>query len=155
MRRRTLVAIAAGSLVIAGGAAYAYTTAVGSGTGSSVAGTMQTVTISASPATPTTPLLPGQSGDATFKVTNPNAHAVTLVSVVASGSLSVTGGSGCNTANSGVTFANQTSLTISIAANASAQIVDLAGAYSMSSTSANGCQGTTFSMPITITVHQP
>jgi len=74
---------------------------------------MQAVTIAAiGGETPNTPLLPGSSGEVILKVDNPNPAntSVHLVSVVAHGTISVSGGNGCTLANSGVTFADQTSL---------------------------------------------
>jgi len=143
------------SFGVATSSAFAYFTATGVGTGAAATGTLSTVTVDAAPATPTTPLLPGLTGDATFKVTNPNGGAVRLTSVVGNGSVTVTGGAGCTSGNAGVTFSDQTGLSITIPANAVGYAVHLPGAVSMSSSSANGCQGSTFSFHITITAAQP
>lgn len=154
MRRRILVlAISAMLLGLTGGVAYAYFTSSGSGTGSASTGTMQTVTVAASTGSPTTPLIPEGSGDVALQVTNPNGFAVTLVSVTGSGGITVDGGhSGCDP--SVVTFTDQTGLTISIPADSTDWQVYLPGAASMSSAAANACQGATFSIPVTITVHK-
>ena len=158
-RRWTLPILAAAATLIVGlggGAAYAYFTSSGSGTGATSAATMETVTIAAiANQTPNTALLPGSSGEVVVNVHNPNAFAVSLVSVAADGSISVSGGlGGCTAANSGVSFTPQTGLSVSIPA-ATTKLVRLPGAASMSSTSSNGCQGATFSIPVTITVHTP
>jgi hypothetical protein len=136
------------------GVAYAYVTSTGSGAGTAAAGSMQTVTIDALPQVPSGALLPGATADATFAVDNPNPVTVTLVGVVQNGTISVNGGSGCTLANSGVSFTNQTGLSISIPASTTDYAIDLGGAVAMASTSANACQNATFMIPVTITVDQ-
>lgn len=142
------VFLAVGS--IAGGA-FGYFTSTGKTTGSASTGTMQTVTVSAATVAPNTGLLPGGSADVTLKVTNPNSFAVTLVAVTATGGTITadSGHPGCTT--TGVTFTNQTGLSTSIPASATTT-VDLSGAASMSTASSAGCQGATFSIPVTIAV---
>jgi hypothetical protein len=154
MTRRVLALAAAAALVgVGAGAAYAYLTGSGSGSGSASTGTMQTVTITATAGSPTTPLLPDGTGDVVLQVDNPNGFAVTLVSVIGSGTISADSEhSGCNP--SVVTFTNQTGLSVSIPASSSGYQVDLAGAASMSSSAANACQGATFSIPVTIAVQK-
>ena len=153
MKRRALIFLAVIALFsLVAGAAYAYFTSSGSQSGSGTAGSLQSVTMAATTGTPGTPLLPGGSGDVTLKVTNTNNYAVTLVSVSGAGSVSADGGHpGCTT--TGITFTSQTSLNISIAANGTTQ-VDLPNAASMSAASSSGCQGATFSIPVTITVQK-
>ncbi len=155
IRRRSLLLIASAVCVVVGltsAAAYAYFTSSGHGTGSASVGSMQTVTISSTTVSPATPLLPGGSGDVTLKVTNPNGFAVTLVSVVGNGTITADSGHpGCTT--TGVTFSSQVGLSDNIAADSTAAI-DLPGAASMSTASSAGCQGATFSIPVTITVQQ-
>ena len=66
-------------------------------------GTMSTVTLSATAGSPSTPLYPGGTGDVSLEVNNPNAYAVTLVSVTGNGTITADAGhSGCTT--TGVTF---------------------------------------------------
>jgi predicted phage tail protein len=153
IRRIAVSALAAALVGMGAGAAYAYFTSSGSGTGAATAGTLQTVTISATAGSPTTPLLPGGTGDVVLQVSNPNAFAVTLVSVTGSGTITVDGAhSGCNA--SAVTFTDQTSLSVSIPASSTNYQVDLPAAASMSAGAANACQGATFSIPVTITVEK-
>jgi hypothetical protein len=143
-----VIFVAVGSLA---GGAYGYFTSSGKTTGSASTGSMQTVTVSATTATPSTPLLPGGTGDVTLKVTNPNSFAVTLIGVTGTGG-TITADSGhpsCTT--TGVTFTSQTGLNTTIPA-ASTTTVDLPGAVSMSTASSAGCQGATFSIPVTIAV---
>lgn len=155
MRLRSLLLIIPAVCLVVGlasGAAYAYYTSSGHGTGSASTGSMQTVTISSATATPTSPLHPGGTGDVALEVTNPNNFAVTLVSVVGAGTITADSGHPtCTT--TGVTFTNQTTLSASISANNTATI-DLPGAASMSTASSAGCQGATFSIPVTISVEK-
>ena len=58
------------------------------------------------------------------------------------------GHSGCTT--TGVTFTDQSGLTLDIAASTSTQFT-LNGAASMSNASLNACQGATFTIPVTLT----
>jgi len=155
MRRKTpfvIGAIVALVLGLGAGAAFAFFTTHGSGAGSGQTGTLQPVTVAASAGTASTPLLPGDSGDVVLQVTNPNSLAVTLVTVSGNGTITADGSHGsCTT--TGVAFTNQTGLNINIPANTTTP-VDLAGAASMDTTSSNGCQGATFSIPVSITVHE-
>jgi predicted ribosomally synthesized peptide with SipW-like signal peptide len=156
MRYRSylLIMSAVGLIIgLGSGVAYAYFTSSGKGTGSASIGTMQPVTLVSATVAPSALLLPGGTGAVTLKVNNQNSFAVTLVSVTGTGG-TITADSGhtsCTT--TGVTFTNQTSLNTSIAASTTATI-DLPGAASMSTASSAGCQGATFSIPVTITVHK-
>ncbi len=156
MTRRLLLLIVLASCVAAGlasVAAYAYLTSTGTGTASASVGTAATVSISSATVSPSTPLLPGGSGDVTLQVINPSGFAVTLVSVAGTGGAITadSGHPGCTT--TGVTFTSQTSLSTVIAPDSTAAI-DLPGAVAMSAASSPGCQGATFSIPVTITVQQ-
>jgi len=158
IRSRAAVAAGAGvaMFVLGAGAAFAYFSSTGSGHGSARTGTLQTVTVSALVGgdTPSSTLLPGgPAADVVLRVNNPNAFAVTLVSVTGGpGAITGAGGTGtCTT--TGVTFTNQNNLSVAIGASGTT-LVHLAGAASMSASSDAGCQGATFSIPVTITVHQ-
>ena len=155
MRYRSylLIMSAVGLIIgLGSGVAYAYFTSSGSGTGSASIGTLQPVTLVSATVAPSTLLLPGGTGAVTLKVNNQNSFAVTVVSVTGTGgAITAIGDSGCTT--TGVTFTNQTSLNTSIPASATATI-DLPGAASMSTASSAACQGATFSIPVTVTVHK-
>jgi hypothetical protein len=161
MRRRLLILVAVCTLAvgvaIGAGAAYGYFTSSGSGSGSATTGTMQTVTV-ATAGTPSAPLLPGGSGDVVFSVTNSNNFAVSVAGVALKGGGSITpdaGHSGCTTTDSNpVVTLNVPSgdLPVSIPANSTVPI-DLANAASMDRAATNNCQGATFNIPVTITVH--
>jgi hypothetical protein len=153
--KKRIVLIATPAVVVASlgaGTAYAYFSSSGSGTGSASTGSMQTVTVAASTGTPSTPLEPGGSGDVTLSVTNPNDFDVTLVGVTSSGTVTADSGhSGCTT--TGVSFVSPTGLSMAIPADGTTQ-VDLPAAATMSAASSSGCQGATFSIPVTIVVHK-
>lgn len=152
--RRLTVALGVAVALVLGigvGSAYAFYKSTGAGNGHAATGTLQPVTVTAVTGTPGTPLYPGGTGDVIVKVTNPNSFAVTLVSVTGNGTITAVGGIGtCTT--TGVTFTDQSSLSDSVAASTTTQI-DFSAAASMSSSSQTGCQGATFSIPVTITVH--
>jgi hypothetical protein len=150
--RRRLIAILAVVGLLMGGAAWAYFTSHGSGSGPGSTGTMSTVTLSATAGSPLTPLYPGGSGDVSLEVNNTNAYSVTLVSVTGSGTITPIADPSCTT--TGVTFTNQTGLSTTIPASTSGYQIRLPGAVAMGSSSSNGCQGATFSIPVTIMVEK-
>lgn len=153
--RRAVAALAAVGILAIGGTAWAYFSSSGSGSGSGSTGSISTVTLDATAGTPSTPLYPGGTGDVSLEVNNPNAYVVTLVGVALKpgGTIMADAGhSGCTT--TGVTFTTQTGLSTTIPQSASGYRIDLSGAVSMSAMSSNGCQGATFSIPVTITVEK-
>lgn len=153
MRKRPfLIAVSAGCLTagLGTGAAWAYFTSSGSGAGGASVGSMRTVTLQDATATPSAPLMPGGTGDVTLQVTNPNTFPVTLTRVDGNGTITA-GTPGCTV--TGVTFANQDTLSSPIAGGATIA-VDLPNAVSMDATSSAGCQGAKFSIPVTITAQK-
>jgi hypothetical protein len=151
VKRVGVVAAAMLTFGVSTGIALAYLTASGAGAGTLSTDSFDAVIVDVTTAEPTTPLLPGQTGEVTLEVSNPNNYPLNVVSVVASGDIEFMGGTDCNLASAGVSFANQSGLSIPIAANAMRQIVHLADAVSMSSTSVTGCQGVAIAIPVTIT----
>jgi hypothetical protein len=152
MKRRIAIVTALTLVCVGGGFVWAYVNATGAGTGALATGTLTAPSIEATVVTPTTTLLPGGTGDATFKLDNPNSAAVTVVSVTSTGMIGVTNAPGCTSSNDGVSFTNQTSLSIPMAAHATGVVIDLTGAVFMASSSASVCQGATFSIPVTVSV---
>jgi hypothetical protein len=136
------------------GTSYAFWTSNGSGKGHGATGTLQPVTVVAFVGgdAPNSQLSPGgPSADVILRINNQNSISVTLVSVTGNGTITVDGGhTACTT--TGVSFANQTGLNVTVPAGSS--LFHLSGAASMSSTSSTGCQGATFMIPVTITVHK-
>ena len=123
----------------------------GSGTGYAKAGTASSLTIGDASASTTADLYPGATGSVKVKVTNNNNFAVRVTAVTKQTSASITSdkGAACN-ASTGVTFTDQTGLTLDVAANAT-QTFTLASAVSMSNASDNTCQGAVFSIPVDVT----
>jgi len=153
LSRRRIALLSTVALIACGvaGGAYAYFVDTGSGQASASTGSLQPVTVAAlAGATPASSLLPGGTGDVVLRVSNPNAYAVTLTSVTGNGTITADAGHpSCTT--TGVTFTGQTGMSTTIAAS-STMLVPLPGAASMSAASSNGCQGATFSIPVSITV---
>jgi hypothetical protein len=154
VRPRWIVLASLAALALTSGIAYAYVTGAGSGSGTAQVGTMQTVTVSALVGgdVPTSRLYPGgPTADVILRVNNPNAFTVQVFSVAANGSITADGGhASCTT--TGVTFTPPVNPSITLPVGSS--VVHLSGAASMSTASVSGCQGATFSIPVTLTVHK-
>lgn len=154
---RTAAATVALCILGGAGSAYAYWATSGIGSGSATNGTMQTVTVDALIPGDTlqTSLVPGGTADVLLRATNPNAHAVTIYGIAASGPVTADAGRpGCTT--TGVTFTPPvTPLTpaVTIQPNTSIQLT-LQGAASMSAASPSACQGAQFTVPVTMEVRK-
>lgn len=123
----------------------------GSGTGYAKAGTASSLTLNDASASTTADLYPGANGSVKLSVTNPNSFPIriTAVSKQAAGTITSDKGAACN-ASTGVTFTNQSGLTLDLAANTTSTFT-LANAVSMSNASDNTCQGAVFSIPVDVT----
>ena len=140
-----LVALGVTSIILA-----AWSTS-GSGTGYAKAGTASALTLSDASASTTADLYPGATGTVKLKVTNPNSFPVRVTAVAkqAAGSITSDKGAACD-ASTGVTFTNQSGLTLDVGANATATFT-LNNAVSMTNASDNTCQGAVFSIPVDVT----
>ena len=134
----------------AAGIAVAAWTVSGSGTGYAKASTASAVTLSDATADTSADLYPGATGSVKLKVSNPNPFPVRITAVTGSGAITSDKGAACNAAT-GVTFTNQTGLTLDLAANQTNQVFTLAGAVTMSNASDNSCQGAVFAIPVSLT----
>jgi hypothetical protein len=140
-------------LLAGGGTAYAYWATTGAGSGAAAAGTMQAVTVDAFIAGDSnrTSLVPGGTADVILRTSNPNAFAVQLYSVAASGPVTADAAhAGCIT--TGVSFtapAAPLAPAVTIPAHSSL-LVSLPGTASMSTQSLSACQGATFKIPVTV-----
>ena len=146
-----MVAGAAVALIfgLGAGSAYAYFTSNGSGSGVATVGSVQGITVLEATGTATNKLSPGTSGDLLIKINNPNTFPVTITAL--SGNGTVTGsGVGCTT--TAVSVPSETSLSINVPPGNDNIVVP--NGVSMGLGSDNGCQGSTFQVPISITVHQ-
>jgi hypothetical protein len=145
------VAVVAAIIATAAGAAYAYFTASGAGSAAGSAGTL-TVNLAALQAGDgvTTTLAPGTTGDLIVRINNPNAFAVSLITVTSGGAITADSGhAGCTT--TGVTVSVPAAdLPVTVAPGSA--LYTLTGATSMSMASLSACQGATFSVPVTIGV---
>jgi hypothetical protein len=158
-RRRSSVVIGAAvafAIGISGGSAYGFIASTGSGTatGQASTGTMLTVT-TATAGTPSSLLLPGGTGDVVFSAHNPNSFPVSLIGVALTGTIINSVGSTCTTTDASPVVAlsvPSTDLPVLVPGNTT-QTVHLAHAATMDATATTQCQGATFSLPLTITVH--
>jgi hypothetical protein len=148
VRKATVVLLAVLAGLLATGVAYAFWTTTGSGSGSAHATTAAGLTTS--PATTTAQLYPGATADAKVTINNTNPFAVTVTDIVG-GTITASGGIGtCSV--TGVTFTDQHAVADIVGANSSTTFT-LTGTVSMSNASDNGCQGATFTIPVTLSAH--
>jgi hypothetical protein len=146
----SLAAMAATALVLA-----AWTTN-GSGSGYVKAGTSQTLSTVDVSASTVASLYPGVNGNVLIKVSNPNPYPVRVTGVSLNGTngdiTADAGHAGCTT--TGVSFTNQTGLTIDVPAKVGATNGEtqatLSSAASMSNASLDACQGATFTIPVSL-----
>lgn len=146
-RRRRLYAVAliTGLLFIVG-TALAQWLATGTGTGTAKARVAQPLTTSTVAAS--SDLYPGGMGDLNLTISNPNPYPVTVSSVT--GNATITSDtSGCDASNHEVAFQDQTGLSLFVAAGSSATHV-LDDVVSMGASSADACQGATFTIPVAL-----
>jgi hypothetical protein len=150
---KTAAATVALCVLTGTGGAYAYWATVGAGSGSGTNGTMIMVTVDALVAGDTlqTTLVPGGTADVAVRASNPNAYAVQVYAISGNGAATADAGHpACLT--TGVTFvapASPLAPAISIPAQSSV-LITLPGAAAMSFASSSGCQGATFSLPVTL-----
>jgi hypothetical protein len=145
-RRRVIALVVGTAGALAATAAFAAWTVGGGGTGTATATSALPLTTSV--ATTTAALYPGITGSALYlKVNNPNPFPVAITSVNANGAaVPDAGHPACST--TGVTFTT-TAVTQSVAANGQATFT--AAGVAMSNASDTGCQGATFTIPVTFT----
>ncbi|MGZ5315887.1 MAG: hypothetical protein ACXW0S_08620 [Solirubrobacterales bacterium] len=139
----TLLALTAAGLV------YAAWTTSGSGSGYAKAQSSQALTTVDVSASTTATLYPGASGNVQIRISNPNPYPVRVTDVTGNGPITADSGH-ATCVTTGVTFTNQTGLTLDVAANGT-QDRTSNGAAQMSNASDNGCQGATFTIPVSLT----
>jgi len=144
--------ITAGSIlfgiILVSSIAYAAWTASGSGQGYAKAGTAQTLTTVDVSASTTASLYPSGTGNVLIRISNPNPYPVLVASVTGSGTITSDKGAACD-ASTGVSFTNQTGLSLAVPASSAATFT-LTGAAAMSNASDNTCQGAVFTIPVTL-----
>jgi hypothetical protein len=153
--RLIATAIAVVALCVAG-LVYAAWTTTGGGSGYAKATTAQALTTTDVSASTTASLYPGADGNVLIKINNPNPYAVQVTDVTGNGT--ITADSGHSTCGSdaghptGVTFTNQTGLTLNVPASGNTQTT-LSNAAHMSNASDDSCQGATFTVPVSLSGH--
>lgn len=149
--RKLFFALAAVVALVATGILVAAWSTSGSGNGYAKAGSASALTIGDASASTSADLYPGATGAVKLKVTNPNSFPVRITAVAkqASGSIASDKGAACD-ASTGVSFTNQSGLTLDLAAGATSTFT-LSGAVSMSNASDNTCQGAVFTIPVDVT----
>lgn len=146
-KRLTVTSVAIGAIMVAS-VAFAAWTVSGSGTGSAKA--TSAVALTATGVTPTADLYPGKTnGDAKLTIDNTNPFDVEVTDIARSGAITSSAGGACN-ADTGVTFTDQSGLTLSVPAGTS-QTFTLSGVVAMDNTSDTACQGATFTIPVSLT----
>jgi hypothetical protein len=144
------VAIAMVAMVVAGGATFgSWAVSSSAGNGYAKALTATNLTLNDASASTVADLYPGGSGAVKISVTNPNAFAVTITGVTGAGAITSDKGAACD-ASTGVTFTNQTGLSLSLAGGATT-VFSLSGAVAMSNADVTSCQGGVFTIPVTLT----
>jgi hypothetical protein len=121
----------------------------GSGNGAAKATTASNITLADATAFTTADLYPGATGNLKLRATNPNPFPVRITAVSANGTITSDKGAACD-ASTGVTFSNQTGLTLDLAAGATATLT-VPNSVSMSNASDNSCQGAVFTVPVSLT----
>ncbi|MGZ6886337.1 MAG: hypothetical protein ACXVJA_09000 [Acidimicrobiia bacterium] len=146
-RSRKLVGgLVATTVALAASAAFAAWTVGGGGTGTATATSAQNLTTST--AVTTAQLYPGITGANLYlTVNNPNPFPVAITSVNANGA-AVPDGSHPACTTTGVSFAD-TAVTKTVPASGSLSFT--AAGVSMTNASDTGCQGATFTIPVTFT----
>ena len=144
---RKVAVVAAGAVVaLAASAAFAAWTVGGGGTGTATATSAQNLTTSV--ATTTAALYPGITGaDLYLTVNNPNPFAVTITSVNANGAATADAGHPTCVTTGVTSTTTAVSETVPAAGSASFTVPSVA----MDNTSDTGCQGATFTIPVTFT----
>ncbi|MGZ8615105.1 MAG: hypothetical protein ACXWX4_10560 [Actinomycetota bacterium] len=145
-KKLTIGALFAGAM-LAGSIAFAAWTATGSGSGYAKATSAQPLTTVDVSGSTVADLYPGATGDVLLRIDNPNPYPVTVTNVTGSGAIDSSVGA-CDGAT-GVTFTDQSSLTLDVAANSAATFT-LADSVAMSNASHTSCQGAIFTVPVTL-----
>lgn len=138
-------AMAAG--LVFGGVAVAAWLSNGTGTGSAKATTA--IDLTTSTATASADLYPGGTGALNITINNPNPYPVTITDIASSGAATA---SLSTCVVTGVSLSALTGLTDVVDANAS-KTFSHADAVSMSNLSDDGCQGATFTIPVSLSGH--
>lgn len=145
-----LVAAATLGMGACAGTAYAVFTATATGTANATVGALTAVKVVPAMGSPATSLFPGHFAPLRLTLTNPNPRAVTVIGIAQDGTVVVAGGTGCSAADAGVSVPTESSLSFTLTPGTHS--FTLATGASMATTSASGCQGASFQVPLTVKV---
>ena len=147
--KRTAVVTLFLAVLTAGGVAMAAWLVSGTGTATTQAATSTSLTVTGGTATAS--LYPGASTPVVANVTNPNPFPVRLTGATF-GTVTVSPLAGKTCAASNVTVSGPVSLAspVNLAAGSSATPVSIPNALTMVSSAADGCQGATFTVQVTL-----
>jgi hypothetical protein len=150
-RKRTIgVALAVLAVaVVAVGVGLGAWSLGGTGNGSAKATTASNITLADASAFTSADLYPGATGNLKLRATNPNPFPVRITAVSGNGTITSDKGAACD-ASTGVTLANQTGLTLDLAAGQTATLT-VTNSVSMSNASDTTCQGAIFTVPVSLT----
>jgi hypothetical protein len=149
-KAKILMALAACAIVLTSAVTFgSWTVASSAGSGYAKAVTASNLTFTDVSASTVADLYPGGTGNVKIRVTNPNAFGVTITAVnLDTGSITSDKGAPC-TASTGVSFTNQTGLSLALAGGATTTFT-LTGAAAMTNASVTSCQGGIFTIPVTL-----
>ncbi len=149
-------AAAVAAVLIGGGVALATWSASGSGTGSALAYSEQTVTVNAvALSSGQASLFPGgPAGNVYFTVTNPNPYAIKITNV-AWGTPSSGNPLACPSSVISIDANAPTGgLSLTIPADGTSAAVQVNGVLDLASTATDTCSGNSFNVPVTVSATQ-
>jgi hypothetical protein len=157
-RKRILISSLTAVAVIAvtTGIAYAVWSASGSGNGSALAYTGQTITVNAvALSSSAASLYPGgPAGNVYFTVTNPNPYAIKITNVAWGTPVSSNPSACASSLISVDSSAPTTGLNLTVAANGTSSAVQVNNVLDLSSSATDACQGNAFTVPVTVSGQQ-
>jgi hypothetical protein len=154
-RTRAVIVLGVIALLIASSAALAAWLTTGSGTGKAKLGQLQTFTIADATNAPTKTCTPGGTCDLAVKITG-TSGPLTITSVAPNGTPSNPAGTaGCaSSSQSGIAVRSLSGLSVAVPAGGGDNII-IPDAVSLASTAPDACQGTTWSLPATVSASTP
>jgi hypothetical protein len=150
-KRLGVIAGALGALLAGGVVAYALFSATGTGSGRASATTAVSITITPQTCASADLYPGGPAGALCFTLTNSNPYNVTFTSVSYGTAITSSDQTNCPASNVSVATNAPTAVAFSVAHGATSGTLSIAGVVSMASTAGDGCQGKSFTVPVTLT----